>query len=175
MTSEFEKDEYFALVKTIADSDQRLLTIKSWGVTLSLAALGWGFQYRAYGFFIVAAISSLAFWVVEHATRRHQMRHYVRMREIERNNCLREPTLDRPFSAPRIDWSWHQATRILNGKEPMGGAEVLAKQKNVWFTHAWLMPHVALPHAFTFFAGVALFSAGRMGELTGFTLGALPK
>lgn len=89
MSDSFEKDEYFALVKSVADFDQRLLTVKGWGVTLSLAALGLGFQYRAHGFFLIAAASSLAFWVIEHAGKRHQMRHYVRIREIEVNQYRR--------------------------------------------------------------------------------------
>ena len=85
MNDEAELQEYFALVKSVSDFDQRLLTVKSWGVTLSLAALGFGFQYRSYGMFIVAAASSLAFWSLEGEMKRHQMRHYPRMREIEVN------------------------------------------------------------------------------------------
>ncbi|WP_157263773.1 hypothetical protein [Azohydromonas aeria] len=175
MSIDFEKDEYFALVKTIADSDQRLLTVKSWGVTLSLVALGLGFQYRAYGFFIIAAISSLAFWVVEHASRRHQMRHYVRMRQIEFNNFLRELEANRPQSAPRIDWSWHIAKDILEGKaSAQQDGEIETKQKNIWFSHAWAMPHVALPHVLTLVVSAFLVYQGYNGDLIGFTLGTPP-
>lgn len=175
MSIEFEKEEYFTLVKTIGDSDQRLITVKSWGVTLSLGALGLGFQYRAYGFFVIAAISSLAFWIVEHASRRHQMRHYVRMREIEVNNYLRAPESDRPMSAPRIDWSWHAAKSILTGDSEFQNAKVIhQKQANVWFSHAWLMPHVALPHMLTFIVSTFLTYQGMAGDLSGFTLGTPP-
>ena len=80
---DIEAKEYFALMETVAGADQRLLTIKGWGVTLSLAALGLGFQHRAYGYFLVAAVSSAAFWLLEAAVKRHQMRYYPRMREIE--------------------------------------------------------------------------------------------
>lgn len=90
MSDDFEQQEYFALVKVVSDFDQRLLTIKSWGVTLSLVALGLGFQYSAYGFFLVAAASSLAFWIIEGAVKRHQMRHDPRMREIEINRYVAE-------------------------------------------------------------------------------------
>lgn len=173
MSLEYEKDEYFALVKAIADSDQRLLTIKSWGVTLSLVALGLGFQHRAYGYFVVAAISSLAFWVLEHATRRHQMRHYVRMREIEVNRCEREPEDDRSISAPRIDWSWHCAKSVLNG-DRVEKSIVKPRERNAWHALAFLMPHVALPHAFTFFAGLILVCLGLQDLLPGFDLGAAP-
>jgi len=58
MSDAFERDEYLSLTRTLAEADQRLLTVKGWGVTLSLVALGLAFQYRAYGLFLVAAISS---------------------------------------------------------------------------------------------------------------------
>ncbi|MGB8645105.1 MAG: hypothetical protein WCF84_07700 [Anaerolineae bacterium] len=44
--------EYYAILDLVKDYDKNLLTIKGWAVTLSLAALGLGFQYRHYGFFI---------------------------------------------------------------------------------------------------------------------------
>ena len=105
MADDPELTEYFALNETLAAFDQRLLTIKGWGVSLGLAALGFGFQYRSYGLFLVAATSGVAFWLLEAATKRHQMRHYPRIREIEVNRCLREPEAQRPFSSPRISWS----------------------------------------------------------------------
>ena len=54
-----ELREYFVISKIVTDFDNRLLTIKGWGVTLSLVALGLGFQLRSYGKFLVAAVSSL--------------------------------------------------------------------------------------------------------------------
>ena len=41
--------EYFKLVDLVRDVDQRLLTIKGWGVTLSLASLGFGFHKTTTG------------------------------------------------------------------------------------------------------------------------------
>src|SRR6185503_10660426 len=41
--------EYAKLVDIVTTYDQRLLTIKGWGVTLSLASLGLGFQQNHYG------------------------------------------------------------------------------------------------------------------------------
>jgi hypothetical protein len=175
MAGDFEKEEYFALMKTLTDSDQRLLTVKGWGVTLSLVALGLGFQYRAYGFFVIAAISSLAFWIIEHAGRRHQMRHYVRMREIEVNRYERSADADKSRSSPRIDWSWHVAPAILRGEaERLDQLQVEPRQKNPWYTLAWLMPHVALPHALTLLVSAVLVLQGINGHLGGFTLGASP-
>lgn len=53
--------EYFALVDMVKEFDKSLITVKGWGVTLSLAALGFGFQYQHAGLFLVATVSGLAF------------------------------------------------------------------------------------------------------------------
>jgi len=75
--------EYYKLVGIVSDFDKNLLTVKGWGVTLGLAALAWGFQNQHYGLFLIATIAGLAFWMIEAVMKRHQMRYYVRMREIE--------------------------------------------------------------------------------------------
>src|SRR5262249_61284254 len=105
-----ELQEYFVLEKAISEFDQRLLTVKGWGVTLSLAALGFGIQYRSYGLFLVAAASSVAFWTLEGTIKRHQMRHYFRMLQIEVNSHTHR------LLAPRIHWSWMQPGRELPRK-----------------------------------------------------------
>jgi hypothetical protein len=64
--------EYGKLVDIVSAFDQRLLTIKGWGVTLSLASLGVGFQQNHYGPFLVAAASGLASWLLEATTKSHQ-------------------------------------------------------------------------------------------------------
>lgn len=53
--------EYAKLTEIVSAFDQRLLTIKGWGVTLGLASLGLDFQQEHYGLFLVAAVSGLAF------------------------------------------------------------------------------------------------------------------
>jgi len=168
MNDTFEQQEYFALVKVVGDFDQRLITIKGWGVTLSLAALGLGFQYRAYGFFLVAAASSLAFWLIEGTVKRHQMRHYPRMREIEVNHYISTGESTRAISSPRIDWSWQQAEKILRGKR--AGAAVSPSGSTLGYRLSWGLPHVFLPHVITFAVGAALFVLGFTGCL-GFPLG----
>lgn len=171
MSSDYQRDEYFALLKIIADSDQRLLTVKGWGVTLSLVALGLAFQYRAFGFFIVAAVSSSAFWIVEHASRRPQMRHYVRMREIEVNEFESADTQEKHHSSPRIDWSWSCAPLILSAKVSDDRSQpVTLRAKNPFYRIAGLLPHVALPHALTLVVSYFAYW-GFQGELAGFELG----
>jgi hypothetical protein len=173
MTESIEDREYFAIVETVNAADQRLLTIKGWGVTLSLVALGLGFQYRAFGFFIVALVSSISFWVLEFTVKRHQMRYYPRMREIEVRRHAEAVASNAPLSAPRIDWSWATADALLrSGRTPP--AEPKPSGKSRAYGRMWLAPHVAFPHAVTLLAALALLGLALMGELTGFSLGSIP-
>jgi hypothetical protein len=173
MSTDPDLEEYFELVKTVSEFDQRLLTVKSWGVTLSLAALGLGFQYRSYGLFLVASASSLAFWSLEGAIKRHQMRYYPRMRQIEVNRYIRAGEQDKEFSAPRIDWSWARADRLFRGllKDLASPPEPSAPSKA--YTRAWLLLHVAMPHVITLLIGILLFGLGYFGYLRGFELGSI--
>ena len=172
------RTEYFKIVDIVTDFDQRLLTIKGWGVTLSLASIGIGFQQRHYGLFLVAAISGLAFWLVEGVTKVHQMRYYPRMGDIEvaAYNLYRTDTKDGPVSSPLIDWGWYTA-----GPRVRGGALKGDPDPNVpkpWpksanrsgsFLHRLrnqplVYPHVLFPHLVSFSVGTALFLIGLSGQ-----------
>jgi hypothetical protein len=166
MVEDLEQQEYFAILGIVSEFDRRLMTVKGWGVTLSLAALGFGFQHRATGLFLVATISSAAFWALEAAGKRHQMRYYVRMREIEVARYQRSG----PHSAPRVDWSWSCAGQVLRGLSIP--TEVKPYGKSRFYRKSFLMPHVAFPHIVSLLAGLALFALGTLGWLPGFTLGA---
>ena len=76
MDHDVELKEYFVLNEMVTAFDQRLLTVKGWGVTLSLVALGLGFQNSSFGMFLVSAVSSVAFWWLEAVMKTHQMRFY---------------------------------------------------------------------------------------------------
>src|ERR1035437_642470 len=109
--------EYYEILKIVGEFDGRLMTVKGWGVTLSLAALGLGFQYGRYGLFLVASLSGLGFWLIEGVMKRHQMRYYLRMREIEVLQYQRMTPDDvKIFSSPRIDSSWSFAGGLYEGK-----------------------------------------------------------
>src|SRR5215208_4606561 len=105
------QSEYAKLADTVTVFDQRLRTIKGWGVTLSLASLGFGFQQDHYGVFLVAAASGLAFWLVEATTKLRQIRYYPRMGDIEliAYELFGGDTPTGPASSPLIDWGWHTA------------------------------------------------------------------
>jgi hypothetical protein len=169
--------EYYTLVEIVTEFDRRLTTVKSWGVTLSLASLGFGFQYKHYGFFIIAAASGLAFWCIEAAIKKHQMRYYPRMREIEVIRYQQEPEGNTIASTPRIDWSWSQAERELNkGPNELSneeGQQRLMKPpklrgKSRGYRWIWLAAHVSLPHALSLVLGIVLFFLAYYCQLKGF-------
>ncbi|MBI4940008.1 MAG: hypothetical protein HY830_04610 [Actinobacteria bacterium] len=163
--------EYYQLVDIVAGFDQRLLTVKSWGVTFALATLGLGFQQDHYGLFLVAAAGGLAFWLIEASIKTHQMRYYPRMGDIEviaHTLYSRELPDGTRASAPLIDWSWFTARPRVRGGQSKGDPRT---------PHAWadintdpgrnravlLYPHVALPHAIAVLLGVVLFVLGLGG------------
>src|SRR5438128_3337315 len=108
--------EYFTLQDIIKDFDQRLITVKGWGVTLSLVALGLGFQYSHYGLFLVAAISGFSFWALEGVIKRHQMQHYVRVREIEVLSYDLTFKDNIQIVKPQINCSWLIESIYYSGK-----------------------------------------------------------
>jgi hypothetical protein len=148
--------EYYTIVDIVKEFDRNLLTVKGWGVTLSLAGLGIGFQYQHYGLFIVAAISSLSFWAIEGVIKRHQMRYYVRMREIEFIKSMKEEDADNS-SSPSIDWSWTLAPKYFEGKLDGKPAPPERYTSTKSYRYAWMLPHVFLPHLITVVAGCILF------------------
>jgi hypothetical protein len=42
-----------------------------------------GFQYAHNGHFLVVALSGLGLWIIEAILKRHQIRFYLRIRDIE--------------------------------------------------------------------------------------------
>lgn len=101
--------EYFALVDIVGGFDGRVMTVKGWSVTLSLAGLGLGFQQGHFALFALAGATALAFWFIEGQIKTQQWRYYSRMRDIEiahyHLNRVALPELGE-VSAMRIDQQW---------------------------------------------------------------------
>jgi hypothetical protein len=160
--------EYYKLADTVASFDQRLLTIKGWGVTFSLAAIALGFQQNHYGLFLVAAASGIAFWLIEGSTKLQQMRYYPRMGDIEvaAYDLYRADTEHGPVSAPLIDWSWYTSWSRLRGGHFKGDPRVPRRWKDVNDKPGkspLLFAHVALPHLVAALLGATLFCLGLAG------------
>jgi hypothetical protein len=165
MAEEAILKEYYAILEVVREFDGRLLTVKGWGVTMSLAALGWGFEKMHYGLFLVAALSGVGFWLIEAIMKRHQMRYYLRMRTIEIIAYEQAGKLNAADqSSPRIDWSWANAPQVYSGASvcfrEKPGLEPLPQ-----YALAWLFPHVFLPHLLSVAFGTLLLFAGRAGLL----------
>ncbi|HEY5248687.1 MAG TPA: hypothetical protein VIJ15_09615 [Dermatophilaceae bacterium] len=182
--------EYVQLVNIVSSFDQRLLTIKGWGVTLSLASLGLGFQQGHYGLFLVAAASGFAFWALEATTKQHQMRYYPRMGDIE-SIAYEVFGVETPIgrvSSPLIDWAWWVAVRqvrkesepgwstmvrwVFGGrrKEDIGRDQRDPRRPHPWPIEPkkrplspWFFPHVMLPHLIAVIMGIVLFVLGLLG------------
>ena len=101
--------EYQAILKIVSEFDGRIMIVKGWSVTLSLAGLALAFQTRHWALFALASATALGFWYMETMIKRHQMRYYPRMREIEvaaydlNRVRIEDGSL---ISSPGIDGKW---------------------------------------------------------------------
>ena len=169
----------------ITDYDQRLVVVKGWSVTLSLAALGLGFQQGHYALFGLAALTAAGFWFIDVLYKGYQLRYYSRMRDIEvaahHLNRVPLPELGE-MSAPRIDMYWNFKGFADGGPDPRVAdpdAPPPPPHPKDFRTHApwrrnpyelrwllrkpWWMPQVAFPHVVAVVLGAALFVAAAAG------------
>jgi hypothetical protein len=160
--------EYAKLVDIVNGFDQRLLTIKGWGVTLSQASLGLGFQQDHYGLFLVAATSGFAFWLLEATTKMHQIHYYPRMRDIEfiAYELFAVKTPSGPASSPLIDWGWTTAGPRIRRVDSKGDPRVpqpWPKLREGRSMQPWAFPHIMFPHLVAIVVGTVLFVLGLFG------------
>jgi hypothetical protein len=154
--------EYYAIVKIISEFDGRLMIVKGWSVTLSLAGLGLGFQQGHYALFALAAGTALAFWFIDATMKRHQMRFYPRLRDIEVATFHLNHLVvgGQTISAPRTNWSWTFSDRGRDAPD-LPERRTPQETRRVLALAPWL-PHVLLPHAIAVVLGLALFVAALL-------------
>lgn len=155
--------EYYALLDVVSAYDGRVVVVKGWSVTLSLAALGLGFQFEHYALFALGAATALGFWYLDALLKGHQMRSYSRMRDIEvaayELNRVELPGLG-AVSAPRIDMTWGFTGRAQDGDWRTDAPERrTAQDVRRMLRRRYVMPHVLLPHLVAVVLGSALFVA----------------
>lgn len=161
-------DEYSAITRIVSEFDGRLIVIKGWSVTLSLALIGLAFQQGHAALFALAAVTGVCFWTIESLIKRHQVRYYPRMRQIEAWSAITSGTvLDGvPASAPRIDAAWtaagqrDPATALRRTPLEMTDEEITRMRRNTF----WL-PHVFLPSALAVALGLGLSLLAAAGVL----------
>ena len=182
--------EYYALLGVVSNYDGWLLIVKGWSVTLSLAALGLGFQQRHFALFALAAVTGAAFWYMDGLIKGYQYRYYVRMREIEYTAYLINRVVVggehglREISAPRIDMTWPFTGYPVKPQPGNGGdaGEPAADDGDWRAEEPWrrtpqeiskflrgrfALPNVWLPHALAVVLGLALFVAAAALNASG--------
>jgi len=155
--------EYYAILGVVSDYDVRLMVVKGWSVTLSLAALGLGFQQQHYALFGLGAATALGFWFMDVLMKGYQLRYYARMRDIEyaafQINAVSLGDLG-TTSSPRIDMSW--SFKGARRQKDWRADPPLRRTKDEVRTllrRRYLIAHVLLPHAVAVVLGSALFVA----------------
>jgi hypothetical protein len=150
--------EYYALMRAVAEFDGRLMIEKVWSVTLSLAGLGLGFQQGHYALFALASGTALAFWFIDGTMKRHQMRYYPRMRDIEvaafHLNHLKLG--DQTVSSPEVDWYWKFAGKGPDIRLDTPSRRTPEEIRKLLRKALWMV-HVLLPHAVAVVLGLVLF------------------
>lgn len=183
--------EYYAVLDVISSYDGWLLIVKGWSVTLSLAALGLGFQQRHFALFGLAAVTGAAFWYMDGLMKGYQYRYYVRMREIEYTAYLiNSVPLGGEYgalkiSAPRIDMTWSFKGYAGDQPEPVdtGHAEepeqdhpdwradrpwrLTPQEIDTFLRRRFFLPNVWLPHVLAVVLGVVLFVAAAALSASG--------
>ena len=141
--------------------DQRLLTINGWGVTLNLASLGFGFQQRHCGLFLVAAVTGPAFWLLEGSW--NPPNQVLPKGTGHRGRRLRVVRVEPPSgvaSSPLINWGFETAaTRVAGGadKGDPRRPEPYPRRREGRYKAPWLWPHVTFPHVIAVIVGTVLF------------------
>lgn len=182
--------EYYAILDVVSSYDGWLLIVKGWSVTLSLAALGLGFQQGHFALFALAAVTGTAFWYMDGLMKGYQYRYYVRMREIEYSAYLINSVQlggmygDLKISAPRIDMTW-PFKGYAKEPEPGNGGHAQEPERdnpdwradrpwrrtpqeiNEFQRRRFFLPNVWLPHAIAVVLGVMLFIAAAALNASG--------
>lgn len=135
---EFLRQEYFQLQQTVEDFDKRNLTIKTWSVTVSMAAVGAAITQKAPILLVLASGSALLFWIIEALWKSFQLAYYHRIRTIESYMRGGGPE---DFTVPDINRAWSTGWRQYSMKTI------------IWW------PHVFLPHAIIVVFGLGAWVA----------------
>lgn len=76
--------EYFKLQDFYEGFDNKIQTIKGWSVTISIAAITFGFTNKNEFIWLFASLSALVFWIMEAKWKAFQYYHHGRIAEIEK-------------------------------------------------------------------------------------------
>ena len=156
-------EEYKLLIEAVNGFDERLMVIKGWAVTFTLATLVVAIQKRSSQVVWVVILSAACFWILEAEMKYHQSSYYPRMRAFEINMANLQPTEKlgcyetknkEPITTVLIDWSWENPKKALTNK--------ICVREPVKRLAPYMYLHVMLPHALIILAcGIWLASRAR--------------
>lgn len=140
------KEEYLRIQAFTESFDKLAMTVKAWSVTFSLAALvGASTSHRSI-VVLIAAVSSLGFWMTETYVRVYQYSYYDRLSKIEEY-----------FRNPKKSIHPLQTGSSWSAKFAKIGAEKLLRI-SFW-------PEVFLPHIIPFLLAIVLYILSISGKL----------
>ena len=159
------REEYFRLFSAVESFDNRLLTVKAWGVTAGLAVIASAVKDNCRDLFLIASLSGLCFWVIECVFKAYQIRYYTHMRYIEfRIYESRKASNGAGINAisPAIDAFWSGAGGVFgvrcNKKDEVSILKVKLYQKSgVFFAEPFFYLGVLLPHFITVVVGLIMY------------------
>ena len=130
--------EYFNLQSKISEYDSKALTIKTWSISFSLAAMVAAFSYRAPLALLLGSLSTLVFWVLEAHWKTFQYAFYKRAWQIE-------------------DFFEGKNVNIIPLQIGKSFTQSLLTQARKRFFKVLFWRHVFLPHVFIFIIGIIIF------------------
>ncbi len=125
--------EYFKVLDILQSYDPYFLTIKTWGVTVSGAAIAIGISLRSSSVFFLVSLLAVGFWTTEVQFKLLQLGHMQRGLELE--GFLSEPqTSESTFQPARVLGAFGER-RTLNMRS--------RRWRSVFFWPQVMFPHVA--------------------------------
>jgi len=135
--------EYFELIRIYEDYNRQALELKTWSVTIGIAAIlaaisaPVSVKHKRIAS-LVAGLFAIPFWLTETIWKLFQAAYVERLIEIER--CISLPDLS--CETPKIINSWQES---FNDETIVNWMEIAFK------------PHILLPHIVLLAAGITLF------------------
>lgn len=121
-------EEYYFSQELVDRYDERSLKIKSWSITASGAAIGFGFTVDRPALFLLASLGSLIFWYLEALWKTIQRVHIDRALELK--TILIKSDLN--YIGPSISENFANKFR---SRIPKKNIFKFMRYRNVWIPH----------------------------------------
>ena len=132
--------EYQLLFNIVNSFDSKTLTIKAWSVTTSLAGIAVALGQDKNALLLLAAFSSLVFWVVEYYWKYFQASYFSRIEEIE--SYMRNETDHIDHLQISNRWVKHHRSMSFSEKRKL-----------------FMLYNIRTPHLYIFLVGLILYAS----------------